>query len=523
MDKWLMYMEIHQLRKKGFSISKIARKLDIARNTVYTYLQRDPEDMTEWLASIRTRSRKLDPHKELILTWLKDHQDMSAAQVFDWLKEKDNRLMVGESTVRGYVKELREIYHIERTHPTRSYQAVQDPPMGEQAQIDFGQTKQKASNGKEVKLYFISFVLSNSRYKYMEWLDRPFTTRDVIRTHENAFEYFGGIPNELVYDQDSLIVVSENSGDLILTSEFQGYRQERDLNLRVCRKADPESKGKIENTVKFIKKNFAKHRVFHNLDQWNEQCLEWLDRTRNGKIHNTTKKRPAEVFIEEKQHLRPITNKKTFHNKMSITRTVRKDNTILYQSNRYSVPLGTYKKDKMVYLIITDDGRLVIHDKAERNVIADHRLETGKGKLVQDRNHTRDRSRGIPEYISHLAAKFNNPDQANDYLENIYHGYPRYIRDQLQLIRRTIEELDEDLMNQAMEECIKKKLYSANDFSDVVEYLKRQRLLNTNPKPPSPAVHPIKSLNDADESILLAKPSVRDPKEYEELFKGVVI
>jgi transposase len=103
--------------------------------------------------------------------------------------------------------------------------------MGEQAQVDFGQTKQKTTNGKEVKLYFISFVLSHSRYKYVEWLDRPFTTRDVIRAHENAFEYFGGIPNELVYDQDSLIVVSENSGDLILTSEFQSYRQERGLHL----------------------------------------------------------------------------------------------------------------------------------------------------------------------------------------------------------------------------------------------------------------------------------------------------
>jgi transposase len=520
-DKWLMYMEIHQLRNQGFSISKIARKLDISRNTVYSYLQRNPEDMTEWMASIRSRRRKLDTHKELILTWLKDHPDMSAAQVLDWLKEKEKDFKIGESTVRGYVRELREIYQIEKTQYTRSYQAIQELPMGQQAQVDFGQTKQKATNGKEVKLYFISFVLSHSRYKYVEWLDRPFTTIDVIRTHENAFKYFGGIPKEIVYDQDSLIVVSENSGDLILTSEFQSYRQERGLCLHVCRKADPESKGKIENTVKFIKKNFAKHRVFHNLDQWNEKCWEWLDRTGNGKVHNTTKKRPAEVFAEEKKHLRPVTIK-TFHDTKSIARTVRKDNTILYLSNRYSVPLGTYKKDKVVYLTV-DNDRLVIHDQAEGNVIAEHRLETGKGKLVQDRNHTRDRSRGIPEYISYVAAKFNNSDQAKDYLGKVHHAYPRYIRDQLQLILRTIEELDENLMNQAMEECQKKKLYSANDFSDIVEYLKRQRSLNTEQMPKSPIPQLAKPLSDKDESILLVKPSVRDPKEYDELFKGAVI
>src|SRR5690606_1952868 len=130
------------------------------------------------------------------------------------------------------------------------------------------------------------------RYKYKEWLDRPFTTRDVIRCHENAFEWFEGIPREVVYDQDSLILVSENGGDLILTGEFEAYRRERGLKVRVCRKGDPESKGKIENVVGYIKNNFAKHRIFINIDQWNEAGWDWLNRTANYKIHNTTKKRP---------------------------------------------------------------------------------------------------------------------------------------------------------------------------------------------------------------------------------------
>jgi hypothetical protein len=101
-------------------------------------------------------------------------------------------------------------------------------------------------------------------------------------------------------------VVSENAGDLLLTAEFQTYRQQRNLNIHLCRKADPESKGKIENVVGFIKKNFAKHRMFHHIDTWNEQSEHWLDRTGNGKVHNTTKKRPVEVYALEKQHLRPI-------------------------------------------------------------------------------------------------------------------------------------------------------------------------------------------------------------------------
>jgi len=69
----------------------------------------------------------------------------------------------------------------------------------------------------------------------------------------------------------SLIVVSENGGDLILTEEFQKFKDRRNLSLRVCRKADPESKGRIENVVGYIKHNFAKHRLFYNIDSWNEQ------------------------------------------------------------------------------------------------------------------------------------------------------------------------------------------------------------------------------------------------------------
>src|SRR5690606_26628302 len=133
--------------------------------------------------------------------------------------------------------------------------------------------------------------------------------------------------------------------------EFQRYKEQRKLTLRVCRKADPESKGRIENVVGFIKNNFAKHRIFHNIDSWNEQGIAWLKRTGNAKVHNTTKKRPVEVFALEKQHLRPIVNKINVHPvKNSISRSIRKDNTIRYLSNRYSLPLGSFHKYSEVYL-----------------------------------------------------------------------------------------------------------------------------------------------------------------------------
>src|SRR5690625_978182 len=347
-DKWEMYMEIQQLLKQGFSKVKVAEKLGISRPTVYRYLKRNPETMNEWINSTKTRRKKLDDYKEIILSWLREHSDMSAAQVYDWLIEKYKDLQIAESTVRLYVRELRKDYDIPKTKSPRSYESLPELPMGSQAQVDFGQTEQLMPDGTKIKLRFIAFVLAHSRFKYMEWLDRPFTTRDVVRAHENAFQYFEGIPDELVYDQDALLIVSENSGDLILTKEFQAYKEERNLTIWMCRGADPESKGKIENVVKYVKHNFAKHRIYHGLDSWNEAGWKWLERTGNYKVHNTIKKRPVEVFTLEKQHLRPIssptTNYLNSNYASSITRSVRKDNTIWYKSNRYSVPLGTFNK-----------------------------------------------------------------------------------------------------------------------------------------------------------------------------------
>lgn len=518
MDKWQVYMSIHQLKQKGFKVTQIARKLGISRTTVYEYLTKLPEEMSIWIAAIQTRTKKCDRHKDLILSWLKEHPDLSSAQVYDWLQERFE-LQIGESTVRDYVKTMREEYQIPKTMSIRTYEAIPDPPMGQQAQVDFGQTKQKKGDGKEIKLYFISFVLSHSRYKYAEWLDRPFTTRDVIRSHENAFRAFEGIPYELVYDQDSLIVVSENGGDIILTAEFQTYRQERDLNLHICRKADPESKGKIENVVGFVKKNFAKHRTFYNLDHWNEQCAAWLERTGNGKVHNTTKKRPIEVFALEKQHLRPATQKTNITNvDSSIPRTVRKDNTILYKSNRYSIPLGTYGKHKEVHILVTEDDRFIIKDQPNGTVLAEHQIHYGKGKLIQHTQHRRDRTKGIDAYMDTVAKHFDDVDVAHSFLEEIRAAYPRYIRDQLGLILKNIEGIDSTIRNKALKECMRRKLFSAAEFSDVAQYFQRHRQVNSEHLPKTEKT--VKPLDESTSSVIHSKPETRDFADYELILKG---
>lgn len=478
-EKFMLYVEIHQMYKRNFTVSQIAKQLKVSRTTVYKYLDMTFEEVQEWFGMGLKKTKKLDEYLDWILAWLEEFPHLSAAQIKDWLIEKFPQLEVGDSTVRLYVREVREKYQIEKKAKVRHYEAVPQQPMGKQIQVDWGETKQKTIHNKEVKLYFIAFVLAHSRYKYMEWQDRPFTTKDTIRCHENAFQFLGGMPEEIVYDQDHLLTVSENAGDLILTTDFQAYVRERGFRVHLCRKADPESKGMIENVVKYIKGNFADSRVFKNIDDWNERAIQWLSRTGNHQVHYTTKKRPAEVFLLEKQHLQPVSLLLSCEsdNGVSITRNVNKDNTIRYQSNRYSVPLGTYQTsgNNTVWIEVsgTHDDKLIIRSDKNGNVLAEHTISHEKGVLIKNRNHSRDRSKGIERLKQEVLEALKHASLASEYIDEVLNRYPRYRRDQLELLRSVA--LQEPVwMEEALKKCVEEKLYSANDFRDVVSYLKQQ-------------------------------------------------
>ncbi|MEK4714106.1 IS21 family transposase [Sporosarcina sp. FSL K6-5500] len=477
----MLYIEIQQLYKRKMKIAQIAKHLKVTRGTVYKYLNMSFEEAQEYLGNPLKKPKKLDPYKDWVVAWLEEYPHLSAAQIQDWLIERYPDLVIGESTVRTYVKEIREIYQIEKKAIVRQYEAVPEQPMGKQIQVDWGETRQKTTTKKEVKLYFIAFVLAHSRYKYMEWQDRPFTTKDAIRCHENAFRFFGGRTEEIVYDQDHLLSVSENAGDIVLTAEFQAYVKDQKFRVHLCRKADPESKGMIENVVKYIKGNFADSRVFKDIEDWNERALQWLERTGNKNVHNTTKKSPVEVFLVEKQHLEPVSSLLSNESTHAciITRNVGKDNTIRFASNRYSVPLGTYgvSPENQVVLDIQGEQQdtLVIRKQSNGEVLAEHQISSEKGKLIQNRNHTRDRSKGIEELKKTVISYFEEQEDALMYVDEICMKYVRYRRDQLIILQKVIKE-EPEWIDSALQKCMREKLYSANDFRDVVRYLKQSNL-----------------------------------------------
>ncbi len=189
------------------------------------------------------------------------------------------------------------------------------------------------------------------------------------------------------------------------------------------------------------------------------------------------------MFPDEKQHLQQVSSILSYKNinVQSITRNVSKDNTIRYKSNRYSVPLGTYiASDNQVFIEIkpSEPQTLLIRKQLDGDVIAEHRISIEKGKLIQNRNHTRDRSKGIEEAKLRLISHFKNQERAASYLHEICLRYPRYRRDQLAIIQDAIQK-EPKWMEAALFKCIRDRLYNANDFRDVVHHLKSLSIEST--------------------------------------------
>jgi hypothetical protein len=172
--------------------------------------------------------------------------------------------------------------------------------------------------------------------------------------------------------------------------------------------------------------------------------------------------------------------------------------------------VGTYKPPKTaVWTEVTDDNRLIIYDSGN-NKIASHELYPGKGKTIGGSNYKRDFSSGIDQLIEELSCRFNNPDQTREYLLKIRHDKPRYIRDQLQHIKKLAGIYDMQVMNQAMVFCIENKIYRATDMESVA---KKIHVQHSQENPIKPTIV-IDTVNRAAHKII---PNKSDISDYQSL------
>jgi transposase len=457
----------------GYSKRKVSRELKIDRKTVQKYWEMRPDEYTKYMAECSERTKQLDSYREEITHLLESWPNITSSIIHDRLRENHIDFAPSYRSVSMYVTGLREILGIPTEQKIRQYAEVAELPPGYQSQVDMGQKVMTDMYGKSVRIYIFAMVLSHSRKKYVYLQDHPFTADEFISAHDLGFRYFGGRTEEIAYDQDRVMMVSENAGDLIYTQAFESYREYVGFSIFLCHGNDPQTKGKIESTIKYVKGNFLSCRIYNGISTLNSDALAWLERCANAKIHDTTKMIPNVVFSEEAKHLKPV----PMLSKPPVPKSaiVRKTNVVHYLQNRYEVPQGTYHPGRKA-LITPDEeaGTVTFSDEKTGEFFATHHIEYAtKGKKISlPKNIARFAKTKHDDLKVIVLALYKNVDMADAYMDELINKYPRYARDQLRIMKKCANDYNDVELQNALDYCILRDLYSANDFRDTLMFFR---------------------------------------------------
>lgn len=514
LERIVMWHKVKELSSKGLKKAQIGRKLGISRDTVRSYLKMTQEEFLNSGICNRQYKKKLDPYKEFIKTHLETENCFSAPQIHDRLKESFPDLpVISERTVYSFVEEVRDEFGIAKTNEVLPRQTCQLSPTdyGEDAQVDFGEKLIRNEKGYYVRIYFFALVLCRSRHKYVYLSNRPFTTEMTVYAHHLAFEYFKGMPRRIIYDQDKVLLRSENLGDLLMTEGFRSFTQECGFEVIFCRKADPQSKGKVENVVKYVKYNFLKGRTYRGIETLNEEVIGWLDRTGNGKKHAATRLVPKEEFEIEKQYLLPYYGSIVQPEEKMQSYVVRKDNTIAYRGCFYTLPLGSYKGKGCKVLIMVKDHELMVFDAETGKQITIHTISPIKGQLIQNTDHKRSKNESGKELEDKALTVFDNATDALLYFGLLHSDKPRYYTDNLREIIKCMTQYPMEIRLASLGRCLDARAYNAKIMNEVAGTLLKKKQI-----PELDDILPEISNMPGSYDI---EPSVSDISIYEEVVK----
>lgn len=424
---------IHQIkvlhnRGNGLSIRKIAKQLNISRNTVSKYLNMPETEITEVLSDI-DRTKKLDEYRDYIIQLLQTYPELSAVKVLRKLKAKIDTLSVSDRSVRRYIQVLKQEISFKQA---RYYEPVIDMVPGEQCQVDGGELRGVMIDGVETTVYLMVFVLSYSRLMHVSLSDKPINTDRLIKQHDAAFRYFGGMPEECVYDQTKLVVISETFRELNLNQRFHQYAATAGFRIHACEGYDPESKGKVEAGVKYAKQNGLYGETFANWTDLEQYFSDWLDNTANQRIHGSTGKQPQAYYEQaEKSHMLAYLTPSCLQPDLSeavVTRKADKTGLIAWQSNKYSVPM-IYQSARVG--VKTQNGKLLISDLTTEAMIAEHLICLEKGQVIKNTHHYRDKALRIENLESDILQCLGHTENSVALCALLKISSPKIYKDQL--------------------------------------------------------------------------------------------
>lgn len=314
--------DYHQ--NKHLSIPQIAGELGLHRETVAKWLAREKYCQRKPVP----RSSKLDALKSTIVRWLESHP-YSATQIYLRLRD--------ELGYKGGITIVKNYVHTVRPPRAKAFLTLAFAP-GECAQVDWGQFGTIAVGNTTRRLSFFVMVLCYSRQLYVEFTVSE-TMEHFLACHQHAFEFFGGcVPGKIMVDNLKSAVLRRALGTTpVFNPRYKDFADHYGFTIIPCGVRQPNEKGRVENAVGYVKKNFLAGLPLTDFRPVNPAARIWLDTIANRRLHGTTKQQPTELFLKEKPSLKPLS---LLPYDIGIVHTVRATSRfrVTLDSNTYSIP-----------------------------------------------------------------------------------------------------------------------------------------------------------------------------------------
>jgi len=308
--------------QKGLTPAQIAREIGHGERTVRKWLR----DRQYHPRKPVVRKSKLDPFKDSVVRMLEAHP-YTARQIFQRLGEEGYDGCY--SVVKRFVKKI-------RPRREKAYLSLAFAP-GECAQVDWGSFGSIGVGETRRRLSFFVMVLCYSRRMYVEFTVSQ-TMEHFLAAHQNAFATFGGIPRKVMVDNLKSAVLRRTPGEApVFNPRYLDFARHHGFSIVPCGVGKGNEKGRVENAVGYIKKNFLAGADLPDFTALGPAVKLWQDTIANVRIHGETHKKPLDMFAEEQPHLLPVPQNMYDIATVALVRASSQFRIAL-DSNRYSVP-----------------------------------------------------------------------------------------------------------------------------------------------------------------------------------------
>ena len=337
--------------------------MEIAENTAKKYMRNRGKEVKVHGLCGRPRGSKLDPFKPY-LNELIGSGIINCVVLLEKLRVQ--KYAGGITIIKDYVSAYR---------PPKIGKAVQryETKPGKQAQMDWGIVSYVDEKGIVHKAPAFVMIMSSSRAKYVEFTKRC-DLFSLIKCMVNAFEYFGGIPETVLTDRMKTVILRSEAGKPIWNTQFADFAADMGFVPKVCRPRRPQTKGKVERLVDYMKDNFLPGRHFSDIEDLNRQALSWC-RSVDSKVHGTTGEIPLVALSKEPLLCLPV--KEVRDKYRWEMRKVTREGLVSFDGVKYGVPWQYSGKEVRVRAVC---GFFEAYDGEVR--ILREKIEYTSGKIV---------------------------------------------------------------------------------------------------------------------------------------------